>query len=288
MAFANHAEFRAVDVGSLVDGEVISFLSPPGSYVYSTSTGGGLADDDNTILKLDDVGTGENGRAYNLATSAVLPTIAALRLAVSNNQKSIQVQNRAVSGDGGGGIFDLDAADSTSSDDGGIVIVAGTLRRRRRYSGEVHAEWFGVKADGEIHLDGVLTASANTYDSATAVFPVAIDGKHAVVRMPSNPTTHPVTLTSGSNGGTGLGLNADFGVIGGSGVPVTGGGIVFIRNDANVGVYRAVVNVSSDTTFDLFTANPVVGILVNCFDAQCLTRKLLWWFLREHAYNLFR
>ncbi len=199
VAFADHAEFRAQDPESFVDGEVISFLSPPGQYVYSTSSGGGLADDDNTILKLTDVGGGENGRAYNLSTSPVLPTIAALRLAVSSQQTSIVVLNYSSAHDGGGGRFNLDATDTTSTDNQGTTIVAGTLRWKRLYNGLVDPRWFGAKADDGVAVtDAALVSGTPAFTSTQATFTASDVDKMIAVECPHDAATGLVATVSAS------------------------------------------------------------------------------------------
>jgi hypothetical protein len=148
VALDTHADFRALSPGSVVDGEIFTFKNPPGMFVYSTSSGAGQADDDSTILKLTGVSGGSNGRAYNVNSSPVLPTIAALRLAVSGVQPSVLVQSYDTPEDSGGGIFDDVTATATNPDDGGVYIHAGSRIFKRRFAGSMHSEWFGVKANG--------------------------------------------------------------------------------------------------------------------------------------------
>lgn len=73
IALADHAAFRALSPGSLTDKEVITFANPPGTFVYSASTGAGSLDDDTDILKLTAIGTGANGRAFNINATELNP-----------------------------------------------------------------------------------------------------------------------------------------------------------------------------------------------------------------------
>jgi hypothetical protein len=201
VALANHAAFRALAPGDLLDGEIITFQTPPGTFVYSTTTGAGYADDDNTILKLTAISSGSNGRAYNVNASPVLPTIAALRLAVSGQQPAVHVQNYAVVGDGGGGIFDFDGDDVTSADDGGTVIVASTRRYKRRYEigKPVNVQWFGARA----------AASDNTVAFNYAI--ACANRTKAYVEIPAANSTYvftttvPLTVLKGALGMIGVG-----------------------------------------------------------------------------------
>lgn len=140
---ADLAALRAIGAGSRTDGESITVSSPPSVWVFSLGTGAGFTDDGVTVVKPNDLSNGANGRWYNTAPAPVVPTIAALRLAVSGKQPSVSVQARATLGDDGGGVFDYDSSDTTSSDNGGTIIVAGTRRYKRRIADELNVLWFG-------------------------------------------------------------------------------------------------------------------------------------------------
>lgn len=147
LALADHAAFRALS-SPPTDGTVIHFQNPIGTFVYSSTEGAGQADDDATILKRTATSTGSNGRAYSV-DGAILPSIAALRLAVSGTQTSVSVQAFATGGDGGGGIFDKISGSGT--DDGGTIIVPTgitTFYYKRRYAGTLNVRWFGAKGVG--------------------------------------------------------------------------------------------------------------------------------------------
>ncbi len=250
LALANHAAFRALALGDLIDNQVIHFTSPPGTYVYDEDTGAGIADDDSNILRNTNVLLAQNGRAYNVNTSAILPTIAALRLATWSTQSTIHVQNFSTIADGGGGLFDYDSTDTTSADDGGIIIVAGTRRYKRRYSGAVHSEWFGVKFDGIKITDGIFTAGSNIMETSGAHFTPAMVGRSALVWTPTQPVTGTVTTVAGSLAVTGSGTAFLTDIpqlpIGG-GVAMSGGG-VYINGD-----WVAINVVIDDTTLLMAT-----------------------------------
>ncbi len=113
----------------------------------ATPTGGVSGDikiGDDSIW-INDTGT---WKSFSSTSAPVLPTIAALRLAVTNAHNTIHVQAYAILGDNGGGIFDYDSTDTTSIDNGGTIIVAGTRRYKRRLTGPISVKMFGAKADG--------------------------------------------------------------------------------------------------------------------------------------------
>lgn len=149
VALDTHDDFRALLLAQVVDGEVLTFSDPPGTFVYSTTLGAGIEDDDYTTLKLTAISTGSGGRAFNI-NAAVLPTIAALRLAMSGKQTSVGVLAYASLGDGGDGPFYWDAS-STDADNGGTTIAPTGLasgRWKRPHAGALSIRWFGAKGDG--------------------------------------------------------------------------------------------------------------------------------------------
>ncbi len=74
-------------------------------------------------------------------------TLAALRMVSSSglhDKYQANVLGHSSVGDGGEGVFYLDAADDTSPDDDGAVLVATDgARWKRTWSGPVHVDWFG-------------------------------------------------------------------------------------------------------------------------------------------------
>lgn len=146
LALDTHEDFRDLEIIDVPDGTVIHFKDPPGVFVYEESLGAGQEDDDRTILKLDAVSDGSNGRAYNV-NAPVLPTIASLRLAVSGKNEAVLVQSFSTSGDGGGGQF-IKRLGTPPADDGGVNIVptgVTTFWYQRQYSGALDVRWFGAR-----------------------------------------------------------------------------------------------------------------------------------------------
>ncbi len=165
---ASIAELKAIIAADRVDNQSRAVGTPAQVWIYSSGTGANFASDDLTVVKPTDVLLSSNGRWYPASPSAVVPTIAALRLAVSGAQSSIHVQAYSTKGDGGGGTFDFDTSDTTSADDGGVLIVAGVCRYRRRFSGAVSASWWGglttkyfSSSNGKMYNDVGLTTESS-------------------------------------------------------------------------------------------------------------------------------
>ena len=195
VAADTHDDFRALAIIDVPDGSVIHFKNPPGTYVYESSLGAGEADDDETILKLDDVSPGSNGRAYSVE-APIVPTMAALRLAVSGKNKTVQTQCYRTAGDGGGGIFDDVTGVVSASDDGGMIVQAGGRLFQRRHAGEVDPRHYGMVADGQMAFDAAITAGTNSLSSASSTFVVGM-----TVLLPlalKNPIPGTWTAVSGS------------------------------------------------------------------------------------------
>ncbi len=155
---ANIAALKAVGASDRVDNQSRAVGSPAQVWIFSSGTGAGFASDDLTVVRPTDVLLANNGRWYPASPSAVVPTIAALRLAVAGTQSCIHMQAFTTKGDNGGGIFDYDSTDTTTVDDGGTVVVAGTRRYKRRHGGEINACWFGVNADAVDNHDAIVLA----------------------------------------------------------------------------------------------------------------------------------
>ena len=159
-SFATHAAFRAAP--ALSDGAFFKILSPPGEYQYSTSSGAGWADDDDTILKPTAVDVAANGRAFSTRASEHAATFAAARAMVGllGRAKHVHIESHTTFGDGAGGVFDVKAV-GAYVDNGGTRLVAGTAALIRRETWPVMAEWFGV-------------SPANTASQNTTLYKVAI------------------------------------------------------------------------------------------------------------------
>lgn len=262
IAFADHDEFREADHSTLIDGEVIVFQNPPGSYVWFETDGAGLHDDDETILKPNDIDVSLPGRAYPSSPSAVVATWAALGLAKSGQQSAIHMQAYSSIGDGGGGIFDDDPSDETSTDDGGTIRVAGNRRLKRRYSGALSVEWFGVKHDG-VRIDPSAPVDSETVSVTGGVASVTRSvgtfeesdvGKLIRINTPSMPATGTVTVTNAATNITGtVSITEGSETITGSGTAFTTelriGRKIYIQ-----GAKRRIIDITSDTSMRVYPA----------------------------------
>lgn len=201
---------RAYSTAGLINNQIISVGSPVSSWVYSSDSGAGFADDGITIVKPNSVLTASNGRYYPTDAAPVVPTIAALRAAVSGKHSTISVQAYSSLNDGGGGLFDYDSTDTTSSDDGGTIIVAGTRRYKRRFTGDLHAEWFGFRDDTIFSTDGVLTAGSTTLTTNSDTFTSADVGKLIFLGVPQPGTEGTGTLDVTASSTTVVGSGTAF------------------------------------------------------------------------------
>lgn len=185
---ASLAALRALTTSDVADGQSRQVLGDPVPWVYSSSTGAGFADDGLTVVRITAVALGANGRFYRATASPVMPTIASLRSAVSGKHASVTVQARSTLGDAGGGIFDWDAASTSTDDDGTIIAVTGITngRWRRRYAQEARSEWWGLDTTGVTAIDTVfngkiaptLAAKNTRFVFAPGTFLVAGSGTH--------------------------------------------------------------------------------------------------------------
>jgi hypothetical protein len=87
----------------------------------------------------------------------------------SRRRRLVRVHGYHRAGDGGGGLFYVDNADSTSADNGGTSIVAKDGSRWKRvHSGEVSPEHFGAIGDGDTddtaNIRSCVAAASNKFD----------------------------------------------------------------------------------------------------------------------------
>jgi hypothetical protein len=109
----------------------------------------------------------------------------------------VQVQAFTTADDGGGGVFDYDASDTTSADNGGTTIVASSCRYKRRFSGSVDVRWFNAKADVAGAADGVLSGgSVNNLASASTTFSTADVGKIILIHTPKSAGSGTVATST--------------------------------------------------------------------------------------------
>ncbi len=177
---ANIAALKAVGASDRVDNQSRAVGSPAQVWIFSSTTGAGFASDDLTVVRPTDVLLASNGRWYPASPSAVVPTIAALRLAVSGTQLCIHTQAYASKGDGGGGIFDDVTGVLTDADDGGIFIHAGARIFKRRYEGKINGHWFGMVGDGS-DLSSVSITSGTKVVTSTPSIVTADIGKKILI-----------------------------------------------------------------------------------------------------------
>jgi|GEM_PF-2894468 len=117
----------------------------------------------------------ESGTLYDflkLGVNRSVDTIAALRQLVGTRNQRALVNGYYSKGDGGGGLYYLDPADTTSTDNGGSVIVsADGSRWKLALSGLVNAKQFGLRegtSDAISSANGIALQNAlDTYKAVT-------------------------------------------------------------------------------------------------------------------------
>lgn len=156
--YADHAEFRASPAPA--DGTVFRIVSPCGEYRYSSSSGAGWADDDDTLLRPDSVNVNSNGRAFSTRASEHAATVAAFRAmkGLLGRAKHVHIESHTTFGDGGGGILDIKAVGSYV-DNNGTIFTNGEIAGIRRGASTRYAEaaWFGVR-NGSVDNSAALNA----------------------------------------------------------------------------------------------------------------------------------
>jgi hypothetical protein len=160
--YADHATFRASPAPA--DGAVFRIISPPGEFRYSSSTGAGWADDDDTLLKPASVNVNSNGRAYSTRASEHAATFAAFRAmkGLLGRAKHVHVESHTTFGDGGGGIFDIKPVGAYVDDDF-MVFVNGTAAGVRRLeSSVIRVAFGGANKLGTADVSAIVT-KALTY-----------------------------------------------------------------------------------------------------------------------------
>ena len=163
------------------------------------------------ILDIVSATSGSGGGEGGGTIVTTIETYADVRAATygsSTPQAVVLVKCRAVTDDGGGGMFAYDSLDTTTPDDDGAVLVDGEGHRFKRISDDsISATWYGVTADGKKVTDGVVTAASPTFTSATAAFTANDVGKKFLARIPNSPLTGTVSGTTGFSTLTGSGTD---------------------------------------------------------------------------------
>lgn len=163
VSYQDHDAFRAIDPENLSDGQVINFINPPGQYVYVAAEGAGFADDDNNIIRPDDISLGSPGRAVNVS-SQIVPTVGALRLVAGLGLfRRYEVQAFSTLGDNGGGTFHDVTGVVSHADNTGVFVVAGSRLLKRDYDGTIEVKWFGAIGDNVSIDNGPAIQAAIDY-----------------------------------------------------------------------------------------------------------------------------
>jgi hypothetical protein len=118
-----------------------------------------------TPLSVAQGGTGETtvaGIAGAISATFYVATIADLRaLTSATTATTASVSGYATAADGGGGIFVVDAADTTSADNGGTIIVDAASRRwKLQYAWATTARQWGCKMNGAAGTDAARLNAA--------------------------------------------------------------------------------------------------------------------------------
>lgn len=196
----DQAALKALAVGSHVDGQQFTVKATNKTWTWSAATGAGFEGDDRTTTRPTAILVANPGRYYLNDGAPIVPTIAALRLAVAGKHDTVSVQAYSTLNDGGGGTFDYDSADTITADNGGTIIVAGTRRYKRRCAPKtVNVKWFGAKGD-------------DTTDDTTAIQnAIAAAGQGGLVDVPKGTykITSPLVFADANRGVTIRGTSAD-------------------------------------------------------------------------------
>ena len=119
----------------------------------------------------------------------LVDTIAELKALAGGVNEAVEVKGHTTSGDGGGGLFIWDAADTTT-DDNGVYIqpnAGGTGRWIRQYDGDISVRWFGAFSGGA--AGALLTAFQAAVDLLSA------DGGKIIVPDGTYSNLVPASIT---------------------------------------------------------------------------------------------
>lgn len=160
---------------------------------------------------LDDA-TAKDARTTLEVNTKYVASISALKALTGGDFDMVEVGGHTTAGDGGGGIFRWDAADTTT-DDNGIYIqpnAGGTGRWVRGYVGGVNVKWFGAAgddtADDTAAVQAALDAGANevlipdgTYLCDLLTVPAddmrIVGSNRSVLKARTNPASGPVLVS---------------------------------------------------------------------------------------------
>lgn len=167
---ADHATFRASPAPA--DGAVFRIISPPGEFRYSSSTGAGWADDDDTLLKPASVNVNSNGRAYSTRASEHAATFEAFRAmkGLLGRAKHVHVESHTTFGDGGGGVLDVRPVGPYVDNDCTVFVNGTAAGIRRDADGvSVSAAWCGLDRTGGVDCTSKLQALHDAIEADTEV-----------------------------------------------------------------------------------------------------------------------
>jgi hypothetical protein len=112
------------------------------------------------------------GLLANGIGSPVVTSVAAIRSTSKAKATSLMVAGYYKSGDGGGGLYQLDSSDTTSADNGGTIIVASDGGRwKLQLTGPVSVKQFGAKGDGVANDSAAISATDSAPDVIAYYFP---------------------------------------------------------------------------------------------------------------------
>lgn len=162
---------------NLTAGQSVTVEATNKTWTWSATTGAGFAGDDRTVAQLAEGVTADAGRFYINDGAPIVPTFAALKLAVSGVHDAIDVQAFASLGDGGGGTWNKKAGTVTENIGATCQPIGASFHYERRYSGPMFGAWFGVvTSSAEVHdANGTDTAKAATNTAAVLAMGNAID-----------------------------------------------------------------------------------------------------------------
>lgn len=145
-------------------------------------------------------------------SGVVFATIEKLRL-YRGPGTTASVVARAIFGDGGGGRFSVDAADSTSVDDGAMVIVDLLGRRwRREFYGARDPRWHGLKYDGS-DTTAALQASIDALPASGGVIELSDVAVVSNLRLNGTLRNKSNVVLRGLGLGSGLRLKDNAGAV---------------------------------------------------------------------------
>lgn len=203
--------------------------------------------------------------------AAQVMTLAQLKATPAAAPAVVNVACKTTIGDGWGGSFALDLADTTTADDDALVVVDNSGRRWKRIvDGHYNAKWWGAKGDDSTDDTAALVASVSAAAGRTLFLPkgvyhvasplaLAVDGSRIVgdsqnstTLKSTNPAGHVITM-SGVSGCSVENLRIIASVVKNANTAA-----IYSANHHNCGVYRVVVGEGS-TDHNLYTGVQIEG-----------------------------